>query len=126
MTTVMVEARFKWKHQRDMRDVADRLDDLQSEVGNSLENAAEEIGLRIQARAARKAPVETGHLRSSISSEAEKVTKHTVKAIVGSNVDYAPHQEVSQPYLRPAIEAEEENIKRIVKEALEEAADEAR
>ena len=122
----MVEARFEWKHQRDMRDVADRLDDLQDKVGTNLEEAAEEIGLRVIATAARLVNVDTGRLRASLSHEVEEVGEHAIKVVMGSNVPYADDHEIDYPYLRPAIEQESDTIERIVNEALEQAADEAR
>lgn len=117
----MVEAEFKWKHNRDMREAAQRLKDLQNSVGSALEDAMEEIGLRVMAAARRLCPVDTGRLRASISQAVERATEHTIKAIVGSNVVYAPVQEVKQPYLRPAFEQNRKQIRRIIKEALEDA-----
>jgi len=58
--------------------------------------------------------VDTGRLRNSIDME----TAPTV-GVVYTNVDYAPHVEmgtekqIAQPFLRPALFNQEENIKRI-------------
>lgn len=120
----MVEAHFEWKHNKDMDTAIKRLRDLDEAVTRNLEEAAEEIGLRIMADARRQAPVDTGRLRASIEQETRRVTDHAVKALIGSNVDYAPIQEVQQPYLRPAVEKNKDVILRIARDALEEAANE--
>lgn len=115
----MVEARFEWQHNRDMRDAAERLKELQQSVESNLETAMKEISLRVMADAKRNAPVDTGRLRASIDQDVERVTEHTVRALVGSNVEYAPYQEIINPYLRPAFEQHRDTIRRILKEALE-------
>ena len=117
----MVEARFEWQHNRNMRDAAKRLNDLQDEVGTSLKAACEEIGLRIIATAVRFVHVDTGRLRASLESQVEEVGKYAVKVSMGSNVPYAAPQERMYPYLRPAIRENEQEIERIVNDALEEA-----
>lgn len=120
----MVDIEFTWKHNRNMRDAAKRLQELQETVSTNLEDAAEEISLSVMADAARNAPVDTGRLRASIDQDVERVTRHTVKALVGSNVEYAPIQEVDQPYLRPAFEANRKDIRRLVNKALDNAVEE--
>ncbi len=116
--------RWEWKHNRDMRDAADRLRELQEQAGENLEAAAEEISLRIMADARRNVNVDTGRLRASIDQEVERITEHTVRAIVGSNVEYAPFQEVLHPYLRPAIQDNADWIRQRIEQALDAAADE--
>ena len=86
-----------------------------------LPKAAEEIGVKLERTAKELAPVDTGNLRASVTGAAEKVAAHTAKVLLGSNVEYAPVQEVQQPYLRPAIEQHREWIKERVKEAFESA-----
>lgn len=66
-------------------------------------------GLPIQTAAAQKARVRTGTLRRSIHTETAETSEGAV-ARVGTNVEYAPHQEFGtsrmsgQPYLRPAYD----------------------
>ena len=86
-----------------------------------LPKAAEEIGLKIEASAKENAPVDTGTLRASIAQDVERVVAHTVKALIGTNVEYSIIQEVEQPYLRPAIEQNRDYIKERVKQAFENA-----
>ena len=117
----MVEARFQWKHQRNMRDNARRLNQLQKEIGNSLLSAAEEIGLRVIADAVRKVRVDTGRLRASLESKAEEIGEHTVRVAMGSNVSYAEIIERRYPYLRPAIRENAKKIEEIAGKALRDA-----
>ena len=115
---------WEWKHNRDMQDAAERLQELGEQADENLEEAAEEIALRIMADARRSVNVDTGRLRASINQEVERVTEHTVRAIVGSNVEYAPYQEVIHPYLRPAIRDNADWIRQRIEQALDAAADE--
>lgn len=63
-------------------------------------------------------PVLTGNLRSSISHEVIE-EQESVIGKVGTGVEYAPYVEFgtknmsAQPYLRPALNGNKENIKRI-------------
>lgn len=121
----MVETKWEWKSGKSPEEVVKRLQELDDAVTTNLEDAGEEIGLRIMADARRNAPVDTGRLRASIEQETRRLTEHAVKVLVGSSVRYAPVQEVSQPYLRPAVEQNKDVILRLVREAIEDAADEA-
>ena len=117
----MVKSEFVWQHNRNMRDAADRLNELQKEVDNSLEEAAEEIGLRVIADSTRLVHVDTGRLRSSLSSETKEVGRYAVKVVMGSNVEYADDQERMYPYLRPAIRKNEDKIEEIAGKAIQQA-----
>lgn len=121
----MADAYWEWKHNKDMDTAIKRLRDLDEATSRNLEEVGEEIGLRIMADARRQAPVDTGRLRASIKQETRTLTEHAVKVLVGSNVEYAPVQEVEQPYLRPAVEKNKDVILRLAREALEDAIDEA-
>lgn len=121
----MVDAEFKMEHQRNMHDVAERLRDIQNTANKELDEAAEEIGLRILADAARKVNVDTGRLRASLDSGVEEIGEWAVKVSVGSNVEYAPYHEADYPFLRPAIEENEDFIRSRIEEALKIAAEEA-
>lgn len=115
-----MDAGIEWTGQSPS-EAAERLEQLQNELSAGLDGAMEEISLRVMADARREAPVDTGRLRSSIDQEVEQVAEHTVRAVVGSNVEYAPVQEVSQPYLRPAFEANKEFIRERITAAVENA-----
>lgn len=115
---------WNWKNGRDMRDAAEQLQELQEQADENLEAAAEEISLRIMADAQRNVNVDTGRLRASVNQEVERVAEHTVRAVIGSNVEYAPFQEVIHPYLRPAIRDNADWIRQRIEQALESAAEE--
>lgn len=78
----------------------------------------------IENAAVAKAPVDTGTLRRSIHSETGGIDGGVVVR-VGTNVEYAIHQEFgtsrmrAQPYLRPAFDANKGNALREIKRALE-------
>jgi HK97 gp10 family phage protein len=54
------------------------------------------IALIVERAAKRRAPVKTGHLRRSITHRVERD-----RAIVGTNVKYAPYQELGTRFIRP-------------------------
>lgn len=82
-----------------------------------VEKAAAHLNNEIQSRA----PVDTGHLRDSygytVEGSGEKVVAH-----VGTNVDYALHQEYGTvyqsgtPHVRPALEANRGELVRMMGE----------
>jgi HK97 gp10 family phage protein len=90
---------------------------------SNVEIAVTKGALKIEAGAKRRAPVDTGYLRESINHRLEFSEDETV-AIIGTNVDYAPHQEFGtekmppQSFLRPSLEEEIEGIKEDIKAAL--------
>jgi len=92
--------------------------------------------LLVQRSAKLKAPVDTGRLRASITPEVRQQGTETL-GVVGSNVKYAPFQELGtragarsmgsrlassywsegtsgHPFLRPALEENEDKIVRIL------------
>lgn len=81
--------------------------------------ALEKIGILVEGRAADNAPVDTGRLKNSIKSEVDGDF-----AIIGTAVEYAPYQELgtsrmkAQPYLRPAVNQSQGNIKKIIEKEL--------
>lgn len=67
------------------------------------------VGVKVQRGAKRRAPVDTGRLRSSITEELSREGSDLVER-VGTDVEYALHQEfgtskmAAHPYLRPALD----------------------
>lgn len=65
-----------------------------------------QLGLKIEAEAKKRCPVDTGRLRASINTQLQG----DYKVRVGSNVEYAPYVEYgtenqrAQSFLRPAID----------------------
>ena len=109
-------------------DLADQFRELGSALSDRLEAAAEDIGVRVRSTAQRLAPVESTRLRDSIEHVVEQLASHRLNVIVGTNVEYAPYQEMgtaimdAQPYLRPALEAEKDWIVNRVETAVDQAA----
>lgn len=103
------------------QDHAATLEAFQDALPEHLEAAAEEIALRVQADAAREVNVDTGRLRSSLDHEVERIATHTVKAAIGSDVEYAPFVEMDYPFLRPALEENHDLIEQRIGAAIEDA-----
>lgn len=93
---------------------------IQRASDEAINRALMAIGLQVENYARNNAPVDTGALRNSITSEVLS-SEHAV--VVGSNIEYAPYQELGtsrmdacnsgQGFLRPAVEdhiAEFENM----------------
>lgn len=81
--------------------------------------------LPIQTAAVQKAPVLTGTLRRSIHTETAETSDGAV-ARIGTNVEYAIHQEFgtsrtrAQPYLRPAFDEKRADALKEIQRALAE------
>ncbi len=79
------------------------LGEYRQEVEDGLERVIAYHARQIERKAKIKCPVDTGRLRTSITIEFGKLY-----AIVGTNVEYAPHVEYGtskwsgKPFLRPA------------------------
>jgi HK97 gp10 family phage protein len=77
--------------------------------------------LNVQRRAKERCPVDTGRLRNSIAIEP---ADEGLSGTVGTNVEYAPYVEFgtrympAQPFLLPAIEEEQPEFVRRLKEQL--------
>ena len=112
----------------------DNTDAILKATDEAIYNALDIIGNKAADYAAALAPVQTGNLKNSMTSE---VSKQEKAVYVGTAVEYAPyvefghHQQVGryvpkigkrlvrefvpgQPYLRPAIENNMEEYKRIM------------
>lgn len=117
---------------------SDNTDDILKATDEAIYNALEIIGNKAADYAAGLAPVATGNLKNSMTSE---VSMEEKAVYVGTNVEYAPfvefghHQEVgrfvpeigkrlvrefvpAQPYLKPAIENHLDEYKHILESEL--------
>lgn len=110
-------------------DLADQFRALGGQLSAELKSAADDIGVRLRSTAQRIAPVDTTRLRDSIEHVVEQLAEHRLQVVVGTNVEYAPYQEMgtammeAQPYLRPALEAEKNYIVDRVETAVKAAAE---
>ena len=109
----------------------DNTEQIIAEKNEAVLRALEIIGQVVENSAAGYAPVDTGNLRNSITHEVDD-GEHCV--YIGSNISYAPYQELGwyskgkhhsaanggRGYLRPAVEDNMEKIQTIFKEELSE------
>ena len=107
----------------------DNTEQIITEKNEAVLRALEIIGQVVENSAAGYAPVDTGNLRNSITHEVDE-GEHCV--YIGSNISYAPYQELGwysggkhhsaahdgRGYLRPAVEDNMEKIQSIFKEEL--------
>lgn len=97
--------------------------EIKRNVDQKIETALEIIGGMAEGYAKGYAPVDTGNLRNSITHE---TTDNGHAVVIGSNVQYAPYQELgapnahvpAHPYLRPAIENHLSEYQEVMKREL--------
>lgn len=83
-----------------------KLEAFESALDARLYEAMKKLGLRIEASAKRRVPVDSGRLRSSISNEVERRGESQIVLFVGSNVEYSETVE----YGRGAISASGDGV----------------
>lgn len=105
----MSRTRFNWRG----RDVLRAVNRAQIE---GLELAA----THVEGAAVLLCPVDTGNLRSSITHTVDETKK---EATIGTPVEYAAPVEFTQPYLRPALDNNETQVKQIIGAAIRRALD---
>lgn len=98
-----------------------------SEIIPELSTAVRDTAYKIERTAKQNAPVDTGRLKGSITTELD-LGGTNPSAEIGTNVEYAPYVEygtykmAARPFLNPAydrhIEEFEENVSRIVRRIL--------
>lgn len=128
-----------------IKDASERLDSLENELPNLLEQALEKACLVVENSAKQNCPVDSGQLRQSIKHEVDGLTGE-----IGTNVEYAPYIEIgtgiystqgngrqtpwkyqdakgqwhttkgmkAQPFLKPALESNFGQIARCFEELL--------
>jgi len=114
-----METELSWD--KSPEDLLDKFDSFEEELTDQLVLAMGDIVMKSERGAKHKVNVDTGRLRASIESYAQKLSKTLIEGFIGSNVYYAPFQEVIDPYLRPTIEENMQYAKQRVKEAVETA-----
>lgn len=120
-------------------EVISHVDEVTKAMEEALEEALVTIGMKAEAYAKLKAPVDTGTLRNSINwatsegngvgegRDEPKATPEEAHVYIGTNVEYAERQELGHykhkvgfsPYLRPALEEHTDEYKNIVQDYLE-------
>lgn len=77
--------------------------------------------MSIETNAKKRAPVDTGNLRSSIQGEAKELEGEvTATAEYASFVEFGTRKAESQPFMGPAAEEERPKFNQAIKEALRE------
>ena len=96
-------------------------DERLKEISVQLKQGMTKACLLVERDAKRNAPVDTGRLRSSITNRLD-IDGNQIVGVVGTNVEYASFLEhgtskmPAHPFLFPALEANREKIKDLLKE----------
>ncbi len=114
----MVQPRFEWDNRHSVANMIRRLDEIQQTVDRTLGEAGEVIGISITSDAKQIVPVDTGRLRADIDYQVDEPGDMVVRIMVGNDVHYSIFVEVSQPYLRPAVEGNKDVMRREIQAAL--------
>lgn len=103
----------------DATDFLNSLGEYRAEVEDGLQKVIAYHARQVERKAKVRCPVDSGRLRTSICVEMKKLC-----AIVGTNVEYAPHVEYGtkkwkgQPFLRPSVLEQAEDFYRDVLEIM--------
>ena len=103
-----------------------KLNAMGGDVLEALEKATKQTALAAQADARDNAPVDTGNLKQSISTEHERSIKAATSTVY-TNVEYALYQEMgtvkmaAHPYMMPALNANKSTFEQLARKELETA-----
>jgi len=129
MTDLDIDIDIEWERGRSPAAFARKMALFKTRLNSELEQAMQESVLWVERDAKRFAPVDTGTLRASIASMVEGAVKDEIRGIVGSNVEYAPFQEMgtskmdANPFLMPAVEKNRDRILKRFRKAVQDAGD---
>ena len=104
---------------QNLRVNADNVDAVKGGILGAIQRALERIGMQAEGYAKDLCPVDTGHLRNSITH-----TTDDKAAYIGTNVEYGKYVELgtvkmaAQPFLGPAATEHTETYQNIVKDEL--------
>ena len=103
----------------------DNTEEIIASLDNGIQRALEKIGLTAESYAKKAAPVDTGRLRNSITHVVDNGDKSVA---IGTNVEYAPYQELGtrshsaanggKGFLRPAATDHVDKYRQILKSEL--------
>ena len=103
-----------------------KLNAMGGNVLDALEKATKQTALAAQADARDNAPVDTGNLKQSISTEHER-SAEAATSTVYTNVEYGLYQEMgtvkmaAHPYMMPALNANKSTFEQLARKELETA-----
>lgn len=91
---------------RGMRETQKKMEqvvrDLQGDGASPIVDGVAKATLAVENKAKKLAPVDRGRLRASITPEVTSLAPRTVQGVIGSNLAYAPYQEVgTRPFWAP-------------------------
>ena len=108
-----------------IRIIENNKDKVLDALDEAVDNALTIVGMQAENYARANAPVDTGRLRNSITSQ---VLNGEKAVVIGTNVEYAPYQELGaskmgacnhgKGFLKPAINDHIDEYKRIVENEL--------
>lgn len=87
---------------------------LNAQLTKELQRAA----LKVESRAKKKAPVDTGRLRSSIRPLEKSLSGASPAVVVGTPVEYAIYQERRRPFLIPAADEVQPDFEQRIRQVL--------
>ena len=102
-------------------EIHDNSKEVSEDIKAALLRGLETCGLVAEGYAKKLAPVDTGNLRNSIT---HTVDEEEPSAYIGTNVEYAPYQELgtihmkAQPFLKPAVSANANTYRKIIENEL--------
>ena len=102
-------------------EIHDNSKEISEDIKSALLRGLEKCGLTAERFAKKLAPYDTGNLRNSITHE---VDDGEPAAYVGTNVEYAPYQELgtihmkAQPFLKPAAADHASEYRKIIENEL--------
>lgn len=102
-------------------EVHDNSKEISENIKAALLRGMEKCGLTAERFAKKLAPYDTGNLRNSITHE---VDNGEPAAYIGTNVEYAPYQELgtihikAQPFLKPAVNDHKDEYRKILENSL--------
>lgn len=103
-----------------------KLNAMGGNVLDALEKATKQTALAAQADARDNAPVDTGNLKQSISTEHERSIEAATSTVY-TNVEYGLYQEMgtvkmaAHPYMMPALNANKSTFEQLARKELETA-----
>ena len=101
--------------------IQDHSAEVSAEIKAALLRGLEKCGLTAEGYAKKLCPVDTGNLRNSIT---HTVDEEEPAAYIGTNVEYAPYQELgtihmaSNPFLKPAVADHANEYRKIIEKEL--------
>lgn len=102
-------------------EIQDHSAEVSAEIKAALLRGLETCGLVAEGYAKKLAPVDTGNLRNSIT---HAVDEDEPSAYIGTNVEYAPYQELgtinmeAHPFLKPAAADHANEYRKIIENEL--------